>query len=60
MSKVVAEVGTKEVEEVQQAVKYYYLLSFILKPPSLITQGVKENKKAHEKLFKCMCNFGAR
>ena len=30
MSKVVAEVGTKEVEEVQQAVKYYYLLSFIV------------------------------
>ena len=40
------EVGTKYVEEVQKAVKYYSIFSYMLKPHSLITQGFKENKKA--------------
>ena len=31
----VTEVGTKDVEEVQQAVKYLSLSSYVLKPPSL-------------------------
>ena len=37
---VVAEVVTKEVEEVHQAVKYTSLSSFILKPPYLLTQDL--------------------
>ena len=37
----VTEVGTKEVKEVQQAVKYYYLLSYILKPTLLATTGIE-------------------
>ena len=44
----------------QQVVKYYSLLSYILKTPSLLTQGFRENKKAHKKIFKNMCNFDAR
>ena len=35
----VTEVGTKEVEEVQQSVKYSSFLYYMLKPPSLITHG---------------------
>ena len=44
----------------QQVVKYSYLLSYIIKPPSLITQLFNNNKKAQENLFNHMCNFGAR
>ena len=33
----VTEVGTKDVEEVQQAVKYLSLSSYVLRPPSLLT-----------------------
>ena len=36
----VTEVRTKEVEEVHQAVKYSYLLSFMLKPPFLTHTGI--------------------
>ena len=32
----------------------------MLKPTSLLTHGFNTNKKAHEKLFNHMCNFGAR
>ena len=56
----VTQSGTVEVEEVQRVMKYSSLSSYMLKPPSLITQGFNKNKKAQEKLFKNMCNFGAR
>ena len=35
-------------------------LKKMLKPPYLLTQEFKYNKKAQEKLSKHMCNFGAR
>ena len=54
------EVGTKEVEEMQQDLKYSSLLSFMLKPTSFLTQGFKENQKALEKLFNSMCDFGSQ
>ena len=56
----VTEVGTKEVEEMQQDLKYSSLLSFMLKPTSFLKQGFKENQKALEKLFNNMCDFGSR
>ena len=56
----VTQSGTQEVEEVQRVVKYYSLLSYMLKPPSLITQVFNKNKKAQKKLFNHMCNFGAQ
>ena len=56
----VTQSGIEEAGEVQRVVKYYSLLSYILKPPSLLTRGFNKNKKAHEKLFNHMCNFGAR
>ena len=55
----VPEGGTKEVEEVQQAVKYSSLFPFMLKPPSLLIQGFKDNNKAQYNLLNGMCNFGA-
>ena len=42
----------------QRFVKSYSLLSFMLKPPCLLTQGFNNNNKAQEKLFNHMCNFG--
>ena len=56
----VTEVFKKDTEEVQWAVKYSSLSSYMLKTPSLPTQGFKENNKAQEKLFNHICNFGAR
>ena len=56
----VTELGTKEAEEVHQAVKYSSISSCMLKPPSLLTQGFKENKKSQYNAFKHMYNFGAR
>ena len=47
-------------EKVQRVVKYSSLSFYMLKPPSLLTQGVNMNNKAQEKLFKHMCNFKAR
>ena len=47
-------------EEVQRVVKYSSLSSYMLKPPSLPTQGFNKNNKAQEKLFNHMCNFGER
>ena len=44
----------------QQVVKYSSLSPYMLKPPSLLTQGFEENKKAQENIFKNMCNLGAR
>ena len=51
---------TEEVEDMQRVVKYYSLSSYLLKYPSLLTQGFNKNNKAQEKLFNRMCNFGAR
>ena len=31
----------------------------MLKPPSFLTQAFKDNKKAQEKIFKHMCDFGS-
>ena len=56
----VTQSGTEEVEEVQQVVNYYSLLSYMLKAPSLLAQGFNNNKKAQEKLFNHMCTFGSR
>ena len=56
----VTESGTKEVEEVNQNMEYSYLLSYMLKPTSLITQGFTDNNKSQENIFKRMCNFGAQ
>ena len=36
------------------------LLSYMLKPSKLLTQGFENNRTAQEKLFKHMCNFGSR
>ena len=52
--------GTEEVKEVQQVVKYSSRLSYMFKPPSIITQGISINKKSQENLSKHMFNFGAR
>ena len=49
MSKGVTESVTKEVEEVHQAVKYSSVLSYMLKPTSLLTKVIKENNKAQKK-----------
>ena len=56
--KVVNEVGGKEVEYVQQAVKYSSLSYYIMKLSFLITQVFKENNKARENLFSHMFDFG--
>ena len=50
----------KEVEDVKQAVKYSSLLSYMFKPPFLLTKGFKENNKAQDKLFKNVCDFGSQ
>ena len=51
--------GIEEVEELQRVVKYSSLLSYMFKLSFLLTQGFNKNKKAQEKLFKRMYNFGA-
>ena len=55
----VNESGTEEVEEVQQAVKYYSILSYMFKPTSLLTQVFNKNNKEQDNFFSHMCNFGA-
>ena len=44
----------------QKALKSSSLLSYILKPYFLLTQGFEKNRTAQENLFKHMCNFGSR
>ena len=44
----------------QRVVKYSSLLSYMLKPPSLLTHGFNKDKKAQGHFFKFMCNFGSR
>ena len=51
---------TEEVRDMQKALKSSYLSSYMLKPSKIITQGFGNNRTAHEKLFKHMCNFGLR
>ena len=51
----VTEVGTKEVEDVQQSVQYSSLLYFMLKPPSLLTQGFKYNIRSHRRIYSSIC-----
>ena len=56
----VPQLVTEDVEEVQGVVKYFSLLSYMLKPPSLLAQGFKKNNKAQENLFNHMCHFGVQ
>ena len=43
-----------------KSVKCSFLTSYMLKTPSLLTQGFKNNKKVQDKIFNNMCNYGAR
>ena len=60
MSRGVPGAGTKEMEEVKQAVKHDYPLSSLLKHPSFIKQKFKENNKTQERIFRNMYDFGAQ
>ena len=51
---------SEEVGDMQNALKCYSLLSYILKPYHLIKQLFGNNRTAHDNLFKHMCNFGAQ
>ena len=44
----------------QKALKYYSLLSYMLKPSHLLTQGFGKNRPSQENLFKHMYNFGSQ
>ena len=50
----------EEVQDMQKALKYSYLSSYILKPYFLLTQAFEKNRTEQENLFKLMCNFGSR
>ena len=50
----------EEVEDMQKALKYYPLSSYLLKPSNLLTQCFDNNNMKHEKLFKHTCDFGAQ
>ena len=51
---------TEEVGDMQKALNYSSLSSYMFKPSHLLTHGFGKNRKAQEKLFKHMCNFRAR
>ena len=51
---------TEEVEDIQKALKYSSLSSYMLKPSHLVAHDFESNRTAQDKLFKNMCNFGAR
>ena len=51
---------TEEVGDMQKSLKYYSLLSYMLKPSHLLTKGFGGNMTAQEEIFKHMCNFGAQ
>ena len=59
MSTGVDESETIEAEEAQQYVKYAFIFYYLLKPPSFLTQGFKENNNTKENLSNSMCDFGA-
>ena len=50
---------TEEVGDIQKALHYSSLLSYMLKPSNLLTHGFGNNMTAQEKLLKHMCNFGS-
>ena len=56
MSTGVDESETIEAEEAQQYVKSAFIFSYLLKPPSFLTQGFKENKNTQED-FSRICVF---
>ena len=56
----VTEVVTKYCEEVHQAVKYSYLVSYMLKSCSLLAQIFKYVNKAKENILNHMCNLVSR
>ena len=51
---------TEELEDMQKDLKYSSISSYILKSSHLFTYGFKNNRMAHEKLFKHMCSLGSR
>ena len=51
---------TEEVQYMQKDLNSSSLLSYMLKPSKLLTQGFEKNRTAQDKLFKHMCNFGAQ
>ena len=55
----VSESETNEVEEVHHSLKYPSILTYMLKHPSFITQGFKQNMKSQQKIFGNMCDFGS-
>ena len=44
----------------QRFVKSSFLSSYMLKPPSLLTQVFNNNKKAQYNIFSHMCSFGSQ
>ena len=51
---------TEESRDIHNYLKSSSLLSYMLKPSKLLTQGFENNRTAQEKLFKHMCDFGSR
>ena len=51
---------TEKVEDMQKALKYSSLSSYMLKPSHLLAQVFGNNRTAQEKPFKHMCNFGSQ
>ena len=59
MSVLVGAGVTEEVGDMQKSLKSSSISSYMSKPYKLITQGFENNRTAHEKIFKHMCNFGS-
>ena len=51
---------TEEVGDMKKSLKSSSILSYMLKPSQLITQGFGNNRTSQENLFKHMCNLGSR
>ena len=51
---------TENVGDMYKALKSSYILSYMLKPSHLLTQGFGNNMIEQDKLFKHVCNFGSR
>ena len=56
----VTKVLTKDVKEVNHAVKSFSVFPYMLKPYYVLTQQFKENKKAQDKLFNHICDVESR